>query len=172
MGEHLGTLVKGVLDGLLITRASVGDRTQPPLTQQRLHLLEAGQIVRGYQCLVILRPEPHPMRRRKHLEDRGRVLTGTTKSDGNHRLSAHSNQAIARANDDSSYFIDQVALNSLIGSAEDLKTHRTRAAKGVATDAPRSHHPATRRWPPAFREGPEVFSAISKTTVTPVAVPH
>src|SRR5690606_37160607 len=88
-GEHLGTPLKSVVDGLLVTRAGVGDRTQAPPAQQRLYLLEAGQIVCGFQGLVVLCSELGPMRWRKGLIDRGRVLPRVTGRGRFHMLSSH-----------------------------------------------------------------------------------
>lgn len=77
------------MDGLLISRPSVGDGTQPPLPQQGLHLLEPSEIMRGVDGLVVLGTELGPMRRRKRIEDRSRIVTRIMWPGGFHRLGGH-----------------------------------------------------------------------------------
>lgn len=87
--KDIGASTEGVLNGLLIPRPRIGDRTQPPLLQKSLHLLELCEIMCRIESPIVLRPELSTMRRRQRIEDRRRILAGILWPDRLQRLGGH-----------------------------------------------------------------------------------
>jgi hypothetical protein len=136
--------LEGVLNSLLVPRPGVGDRAQAPLSEHAPYLLEACKIVRGIEGLIVLCPELRTMRRRKHFEDRSRVVARVSRPDrlqelGSHTLNLQRSSREAPALqclDLSIYMHDPVATNSAVGRGD---AHRA-AQSGAADTAVAVRH--------------------------------
>lgn len=85
--KGIRTSLVGVLNCLLVSGPGVGDRSQAPPSQQAPHLLEAGEIMRGVECLIVLRASAHDATQ----GNSSKIAAGS--SPGSRRLTGSKNSA-------------------------------------------------------------------------------